>query len=248
RFRQKTAAQVQEYRYKDMAFRVFRSDALQKYRAQFDLAARYAYLAAKAYDYETCLAPGDNRGPGSAFLTSIIRSRSLGLIGPNGPLQGSGSGDPGLADPLARMTANWDIVLKGQLGFNNPQTETGRFSMRNELFRVLSGPTGSQRWRETLERLVGPNLRTLPEFQRHCVPFSPMQAVEPAIVIPFGTTINFGLNLFGWPAGGGDNDYDSTKFATKIRSVGVWFANFNNLGGGMINTPRVYLIPVGLDV
>jgi hypothetical protein len=47
RFRQKTAAQIQTYRYKDMAFRVFRSDALQKYRAQFDLAARYAYLAAR---------------------------------------------------------------------------------------------------------------------------------------------------------------------------------------------------------
>ena len=248
RFRQQTAAQIQSYRYKDMAFRVFRSDALQKYRAQFDLAARYAYLAAKAYDYETCLAPGDNRGPGSAFLTSIIRSRSLGLIGANGPLQGSGSGDPGLADPLARMTANWNLVLKGQLGFNNPQTETGRFSMRNELFRVLTGPAGSQRWRAALERHVVPNLLSLPDYQRHCIPFSPTQPTEPAIVIPFATTINFGLNFFGWPAGGGDNDYDSTKFATKIRSVGVWFANYNNLGGGMINTPRVYLVPVGLDV
>ena len=38
-----------------MAFRIFRNDALQKYRAQFDLAARYVYLAAKAYDYETNL-------------------------------------------------------------------------------------------------------------------------------------------------------------------------------------------------
>lgn len=248
RFRQQTAAQVQSYRYKDMAFRVFRSDALQKYRAQFDLAARYAYLAAKAYDYETCLAPGDNRGPGSAFLTSIIRSRSLGLFSNGSPQLGSGSGDAGLADPLARMTANWNLVLKGQLGFNNPQTETGRFSMRNELFRVLTGPTGSQRWRETLNRFVVPNVLALPEFQRNCIPFSPTQATEPAIVIPFATTINFGLNFFGWPAGGGDNDYDSTKFATKVRSVGVWFANYNNLGGGMINTPRVYLVPVGLDV
>lgn len=248
RFRQQTAAQIQTYRYKDMAFRIFRSDALQKYRAQFDLAARYAYLAAKAYDYETCLAPGDNRGPGSAFLSSIIASRSLGLLGANGPLQGSGSGDPGLADPLARMMANWNIVLKSQLGFNNPQIETGRFSLRNELFRVLTGPAGSERWRETLERHVVANVLAMPEFQRHCIPFSPMQPVEPAIVIPFATTINFGLNFFGWPAGGGDNDYDSTKFATKVRSVGVWFANYNNLGGGMINTPRVYLVPVGLDV
>jgi hypothetical protein len=248
RFRQQTAAQIQGYRYKDMAFRLFRSDALQKYRAQFDLAARYAYLAAKAYDYETSLAPGDSRGPGDAFLTSIIRSRSLGRFSGGVPLPGGATGDPGLADPLARMTANWNLVLRGQLGFNNPQTETGRFSLRNELFRVLTGPSGSQRWRETLEQHVVPNLLALPEFQRHCIPFSPTQATEPAIVIPFSTTINFGLNFFGWPAGGGDNDYDSTKFATKVRSVGVWFANYNNLGGGMINTPRVYLVPVGLDV
>jgi hypothetical protein len=248
RFRQQTAAQIQSYRYKDMAFRVFRSDALQKYRAQFDLAARYAYLAAKAYDYETCLAPGDSRGPGSAFLTSIIRSRSLGRFSNGTPLPGGATGDPGLADPLARMSANWNLVLKGQLGFNNPQTETGRFSMRNELFRVLPGPTGSQRWRETLNRFVVPNVLALPDYQRHCIPFSPTQATEPAIVIPFATTINFGLNFFGWPAGGGDNDYDSTKFATKVRSVGVWFSNYNNLGGGMVNTPRVYLVPVGLDV
>ncbi len=248
RFRQQTAAQVQAHRYKDMAFRLFRSDALQKYRAQFDLAARYAYLAAKAYDYETCLAPNDSRGPGESFFKSIVRSRSLGLLSNGSPLPASGHGDPGLADPLARMTANWNLVLKGQLGFNNPQTETGRFSLRNELFRILPGPAGGTNWRQTLERQVVPNLLALPEFQRYCIPFSPTQPVEPAIVIPFPTTINFGLNFFGWPAGGGDNDYDSTKFATKVRSVGVWFANYNNLGGGMINTPRVYLIPVGLDV
>ncbi len=248
RFRQQTAAQIQTFRYKDMAFRVFRSDALQKYRAQFDLAARYAYLAGKAYDYETCLAPGDNRGPGIAFFSNIVRSRALGRFSNGLPLPSGGTGDPGLADPLARMSANWNLVLKGQLGFNNPQTETGRFSLRNELFRVVNGTGGGQRWRETLERHVVPNLLELPEFQRHCIPFSPTQPVEPAIVIPFGTTVNFGLNFFGWPAGGGDNDYDSTKFATRIRSVGVWFANYNNLGGGMINTPRVYLVPVGMDV
>lgn len=247
RFRQKTAAQIQQYRQRDMAFRIFRSDALQKYRAQFDLAARYAYLAAKAYDYETCLAPTDSRGPGHAFLGAILRSRALGRFSNGLPLPGNG-GDPGLTDPLARLTANWNLVLKSQLGFNNPQTETGRFSLRSELFRVLNGPGGSQRWREVLAQHVVPNLLDLPEFQRNCIPFSPTQAVEPAVVIPFATTINFGLNFFGWPAGGGDNDYDSTKFATKVRSVGVWFANYNNLGGGMINTPRVYLVPVGLDV
>ena len=61
RFRRQTAAHITEERYKDMAFRVFRNDALQKYRGQFDLAARYVYLAAKAYDYETNLLDGDSK-------------------------------------------------------------------------------------------------------------------------------------------------------------------------------------------
>ncbi len=248
RFRAQTAARVQEYRYKDMAFRVFRNDALQKYRAQFDLAAMYVYLAARAYDFETNLSDDDPRGPGLKFMTDIVRSRSLGLIQNGQPQTGSGQGDPGLADPIARMITNWELVLKGQLGFNNPQTETGRFSLRSELFRIQPDAAGSQVWRETLERHIVPNLLDYPEFKRYCIPFQPQQAVEPAIVIPFSTTVNFGQNFFGWPAGGGDNDYDSTHFATKVRSVGVWFANYNNLGGGMINTPRVYLVPVGDDV
>src|SRR5207247_5835673 len=79
-FRQETATQIQQYRYKDMAFRIFRNDALQKYRAQFDLAAMYVYLAARAYDYETNFRYGDPRSPSSDFMNSIIRSRSLGLI------------------------------------------------------------------------------------------------------------------------------------------------------------------------
>jgi hypothetical protein len=248
RFRRQTAAQVQNYRYKDMAFRIFRNDALQKYRAQFDLAARYVYLAARAYDFETCLSDGDPRGPGEQFLTDIIRSRSIGLVQNGSPQTGPAQGDGGLADPMARMFLNWDLVLKGQLGFNNPQTETGRFSLRSEKFRVQPGFAGNLAWRQTLTSLVVSNLIDLPEFQRYCIPFQPMLAVEPGIVIPFSTTVNFGQNFFGWPAGGGDNDYDSTHFATKIRSVGVWFANYNNLGGGMINTPRVYLVPVGSDV
>ena len=246
RFRQETAAQVQQYRYQDMAFRIFRNDALQKYRAQFDLAAMYVYLAARAYDYETNLKPGDPRGPGSDFMTSIVRAQSLGLVQNGLPEVASGSGDPGLADPMAKMNLDWTLVLKGQLGFNNPQTETGRFSLRSELFRIQPGSAGSKIWRDTLSQNVVSNLLTMPEFKRFCIPFQPQQAVEPGIVIPFSTSINFGQNFFGWPLGPGDNTYDSTHFATKIRSVGVWFDNYNNVA--LVNTPHVYLIPVGEDV
>ena len=250
RFRQQTAAKLQDYRYKDMAFRIFRNDSLQKYRAQFDLAARYVYLAAKAYDYETNLREGDSRGPGDAFMTQIIRARTIGMIGGSGePQTGGSDGDGGLADPMARMSRNWEAVLKSQLGFNNPDTETGRFSLRTELFRILPNADGDKRWEETLERAVVDNVLDLPEFRQYCLPFYPQQAEEPAIVIPFSTGIYFGQNFFGWPAGGGDNTYNSANFATKIRSVGVWFANYNNIqGGGLINTPHVYLVPVGMDI
>jgi hypothetical protein len=248
RFRKQTAAVIADYRYKDMTFRIFRDEALQKYRAQFDLAATYVYLAARAYDFETCFRDGDSRGPGRNFMRQIVKARAIGELLNGNPT--TSAFDGGLADPMARMTLNWS-VLKGQLGFNNPQTETGRFSLRSELFRILPGQAGDAVWRETLKNKshMVDNILDLPEFQRYCLPFYPQQAKEPGIVITFPTTINFGHNFFGWLAGGGDNSYDSANFATKIRSVGVWFANYNNIvGGGMVNTPRVYLVPAGSDI
>ena len=69
-------------------------------------------------------------------MTDIIRSRSLGLVQSGLPVVGNGAGDAGLADPMARIISDWNLVLKGRLGFNNPETETGRFSLRSELCRV----------------------------------------------------------------------------------------------------------------
>jgi hypothetical protein len=246
RFRQQTAAQVQQYRYKDMAFRIFRNDALQKYRAQFDLAAMYVYLAARAYDYETDFQENDPvNHPGAEFMTSIIGSQALGIIQNGNPQLAPTTGDGGLADPLAKLIGNWQ-VLKSQLGFNNPLNEITPFSLRYELFRIQKSSAGSKTWQATLSRCVVPNLLDLPEYKRFCRPLPNALPVEPAIVIPFATSINLGYNLFGWPSAPGDHTYPSTYFATKIRSVGVWFANYNN--SALVSTPQVYLIPVGEDV
>ncbi len=238
-FRRNMAAQTQEHRYRDMTFRIFRNDAIQKYRAQFDLAARYVFLAAVAYDFETQLLGGDN-GAGREFLTDIIRQRSLGQMEGGVPV----AGRHGLADPLARLGMNF-AVLKGQMGFNNPQTETGRFSLRRELFRL--GEHADADWRAELKKHLVANLWEVPEFRRYCRPFAPETAgAQPGLVLRFPTTVTFGLNYFGWPLGGGDSAYDSSLFATKVRSVGVWFADYN--GSGLSVTPRVYLVPVGADV
>jgi hypothetical protein len=85
------------------------------------------------------------------------------------------------------------------------------------------------------------------EFRRYCRPFAPEDAgPQPGLVIPFGSEVQYGKNFFGWPLGGGDSTYDPTHFATKIRSVGCWFSNYNAMG--LSYTPRVYLVPSGADV
>jgi hypothetical protein len=253
RFRVQTAAEVQRYRYKDMAFRIFRDDAIQKFRAQFDVAARYVYLAAKAYDYETCLLPGDPRGlSGQDFLTRIVKSRAIGLIENGQPVGGSanipsGAGDLGLADPLAQMSQNF-YTIKGSLGFNNPQTQPTRFSLRSELLRIAPGTAGKSTWQQQLSKYIVTNLWELPEYRKYCSLLSTNQSVpEPAIVIPFSTTVTFRENFFGWPLAAGDSYYAADRYATKVRSVGVWFANYNSVSG-LAQTPRIYLFPIGTDV
>jgi len=238
-FRQQVSARTTENRYTDMTFRIFRNDALQKYRATFDLAQRYVFLAATAYDYDSNLLGTDTRG-GRNFLTDIIRQRSLGQMIDGVPVIGRA----GLADPLARMNSNFD-VLKTQLGFNNPQTETGRFSLRNELFRLRDA--SNEAWRAQLRTKKVANLWDIPDFRRYCRSFAPESAgAQPGLVIRFPTTVVSGRNFFDWPLGGGDSAYDSSRFATRIRSVGVWFSGYNGLG--LSQTPRIYLVPVGADV
>ena len=241
RYRKQVADDILEYRHKDMAFRIFRNDALQKYRAQFDLGARYVYLAAKAYDYDTCLLDSSTQA-GEQFMTNIVRQRTIGEINGGIPMTGSG-----LAEPMAEMAQNF-TVLKSQMGFNNPQLEENRFSLRRELFRTKSGLASNDQWKEALMRNRIANLWDIPEFRRYCNPFAPevVTGPTPAMVIPFTTNITYNLNFFGWPLGGGDSYYDSSRFATKVRGVGVWFENYDN--ANLTDTPRVYLVPVGEDI
>jgi hypothetical protein len=239
RFRQQMADQIREYRYKDMTFRIFRNDALQKYRAQFDLAALYTYLTAKAYDYDSCLL-NSNEKAGEQFFTNIVSQRTIGEINNGSPITGTG-----LSDTLAQLYQNF-IILKPKMGFNNPQIETNRFSVREELFRIKADAKSSQKWKETLISYKVDNIWNIKDFRRYCAPFAPENDHEPAIVIPFTTNITSGLNFFGWPLAGGDSYYDSSLFATRIRGVGLWFSNYDN--NKLAETPRVYFIPVGEDI
>jgi hypothetical protein len=240
RYRNRVADQIREYRYADMAFRIFRNDAIQKYRAQFDFAAMYVYLAAKAYDYDTCLLNSDSRA-GEHFLTEIVKQRCIGKVESGLPV----AGGIGLTNMMLEMSGNFES-LKPETGFNNPQIETNPFSLRSEFFRIKAGYSSNKQWSNTLKEHLIDNLWDLREFRQYCRPFSNELQREPAIVIPFSTTITSRLNFFGKQLAGGDSYYDPSRFATKIRGVGLWFSNYDNTV--LSETPRVYLIPAGEDI
>jgi hypothetical protein len=255
--RARAAQRIQIARYADLGFRIFRHDALRRYQAAFDLAARYTYLAAKAYDYETGLLYSDTtQTAGSRYLEKVVRARLPGrfYVWLGTPMAGAPEGEPGLADIMARMKADWDVV-KGRFGFNNPDTETSRFSLRTELWRISpSAADGDNTWPAKLEECKVANLHDLPEFIRYCRPYAATTNVEPGLVIPFSTFVIAGQNYFGHDLAGGDNAYDASHAATKVRSAGVWFKDYNTTfnteatGPGLGNEPRVYLVPIGEDV
>src|SRR5262249_4732885 len=151
-------------------------------------AARYVFLAAGAYDYELNFLGDDNRS-GRDFFTDIIRQRIIGQLDDGNPVAGSS----GLSDALGRLNQNF-TVLKSRFGLNNPQQETSRFSLRQELFRVRTN--SDPQWRAILRQAVVPDLWQVPEFRRYCRPFAPESAgPQPGLVIHFPTTITFGLNF-----------------------------------------------------
>ncbi|PXA05115.1 hypothetical protein DDZ13_03905 [Coraliomargarita sinensis] len=251
-YNKRVAELVQRNRYQDMTFRVARNAALQRYEEAFDITARYTYLAAKAYDYETNLNP-NAAGSAQGILTDIVGERSLGYIDPVSgvPLIGKG----GLSEQLAMLKANFD-VLKGQLGINNPQTESGRFSLRREMFRIApsseASPASDQAWRDELQAAKVDNLWDLPEFRRYCRPFAAYDPAnpEPGLVIEFSSEVTSRKNFFGLNLAGGDNAYDPTNYSTKILSVGAWFEGYlsSDFATDLSETPRIYLVPVGTDV
>ena len=266
--RQRSSAVVQGYRTRDAAFRIFRNEKLERYKTLLDLAARYSFLAANAYDYETGLL---NSSAGRSFINRIIAARALGVVR-NGEPQyaGSNSGDPGLSSALAEMKADWD-VLRGRLGFNNPDAYGTTASLRTENFRILPSTNGDTAWKDFLQQNRKRDVMEDADVRRHCRQIGRGDGLPvPGIVIEFSTTIANGYNLFGQQLAAGDHSFSPSSFATKIFGLGAALEGYRGMdepaanggSGGttpadpplwyldplaLAATPYVYLIPVGVD-
>jgi hypothetical protein len=271
-FRQRSAAVIQGFRTRDAAFRIFRNEKLERYKTLFDLAAQYSFMAAQAYDYETGLLHTDQ---GREFVNRVVRSRALGVMHNGEPqFAGSNTGDPGLSSTMAEMFADWS-VLKGRLGFNNPDAYGTTLSLRTEHFRVLPGTNGNANWTDILNQARKANILDDPDVRRYCLQLDAGNGLPvPGLILEFSTTIADGLNFFARPLASGDHAYSSSSFATKIFSAGVALEGYLGMdepaanGGAVAGaggsspsdpnlvfldpdalaaTPYLYLVPVGVD-
>jgi hypothetical protein len=267
-FRKRAAAVVQGYRTRDAAFRFFRDEKLERYKTLFDLAARYSLMAANAYDYETGLL---NTSAGRSFKNRIVNAQALGIVRDGQPqYAGSDTGDPGLSSALAEMKADWDVV-RGRLGFNNPDAYGTTVSLRTECLRILPGTDGDANWVDRLNLARRDNVLDDEDVRRYCMQLHTGNGLPvPGIVLTFSTTITDGYNLFGQQLAAGDHAFSPSSFATKIFAMGVALEGYRGMddptatsgtGGtsppdpgswyldplALSATPYVYLIPVGVD-
>ena len=234
-------------RYADMFYRVQRNAALTKYSTAFDTAQRYVWELAKVYDYETGLLSSDSQAA-DRFYGEIVGSRLLGRSG----VTTSQATDRGLYDIVNRMKENWS-VLKGRLGVNNPDNAAKWFSLRYSLFRIKPDAAGDVAWKDELSKYVVDDIFANGEVARHCQPPAGRTAAvkEPGLVIPFATSINNAENFFGKTLQGGESQFSSSDYATKINAIGVDFNGYDALtvqsADGLATEPNVYLVPVGRD-
>lgn len=276
-FNKVLAAKSQKNRYQDMIIRLTRNEAMAKYQSAFNLAARYTWLAAKAYDYETSLDPGDPAAATTVF-DQIVKERQLGFWPDGNPNIGKG----GLGEILGLLKSNFE-ALEGRIGLNNVQIANEGLSLRAENFRIgppldpevqaaLDTPVANrtpeqvalitdnqeaineaaaseQRWRDVLKGSIVDDLRQVPEYRQHCRPIAdPAAGKQPGLVIRFSSVISPGQNFFGRPLVAGDHAYSTSQFSTRIAVAGILLDGYQSSGAqGLAATPRAYLVPVGTD-
>ena len=233
RLRTRLEGELLEERHRDLAFRVFRNNALQKYRAFYDLAARFVVLAARAYAYEF-----NARSEGDNVLTGIYRERKLGSpTGVTGGLRGV----------LLRLDNSVTVN-----NFNNPldSIEPRTFSLRRNLLGIGTAnfPDDDLQFRSFLESHIVDRVEEVPEI-RDLAQLSSQRDHGPGIVIPFATEID-GRNFFGK---GPDLPFGNANFSIlrniKIRNYAIRIDGAEAaLGLGADGVVFAFLLPVGESV
>jgi hypothetical protein len=229
RIRRLQRDQLESYRWEDLAFRVFRNNAIQKYDAFFDVAARFVMLAGRSFAYEY------NDRSTYDELEQVARERRLGNSA------GTSGGLEGLLNTLDSLATTYQ--------FNSPfipLTEL-TFRLRSGLLGLSNSLDDNLAFRAWLESHIVQRLEDLPVMQDYAQ-LSSSTHFGPAIVIPLATE-NTGNNFFGNPPEvpfGGDRFPISRN--AKILRYAIRFDGVDAFALGGSNDVSVFLMPIGDSV
>jgi len=243
---------LQQFRFRDMAFRTFRNQALEQYGAFFDLAGRYVMLAARAFAYEY-----NERDEVSAQMQRLHHERLLGT---------ESAADQGLESIIARLDQKRqesDFVARLQKLslFDHGGDE---FSLRKNLLGLAINPSEdtdqqqlekNKAFRAFLESHVVQDLLDVPAF-RQFASFDSDRDAGPALVLSIPTEVA-GRTFFGQRRGttfGAPANFDTCsnpkvfEFAILLEGVDnpgaigvdsqLIFAHFLPVGSSMLRSPE----------
>ncbi|MCO6435511.1 MAG: hypothetical protein J5J06_00295 [Phycisphaerae bacterium] len=242
---------LQDFRFRDLAYRTFRNHALEQYGAFFDLADRYVMLAARAFAYEY-----NERDAVDTEMRALYGEQLLGT---------ESAVDRGLESVIARLDerrqeSDFASRLQKLSLFDQGGDE---FSLRKNLLGLAIDPahdTAQQQleknkaFRAVLESSIVQDLLEVPAFAQLASIDSDRDG-GPAIVLTFPTEVA-GRTLFGRRRGtqfGAPANFDTCsnpklfEFAILLEGVDnpsalgvdgpLIFAHFLPVGSSMLRTP-----------
>ena len=252
RFRTRTGTDFEQLRYREMAFRLLRREAADRYRAQFDAAQLDVLMLARQLDFETNLSLRDRERRGWLTMEEeLVRTRTLGKLDGDRPVPGGG-----LTGIVHRLRNEYDDFQSFVRGAERNVTETldirqGLFDIPQDLESedgqaISISVSNDAIWRERLRGYVAPSIEAVPGLVGCCRGLPPGHV----LVLPFETPfLANGENLynhFGRLKGPGDEGFDDSLLGATLTGVEVHLDHYpNHLLG---SDPGVYLYPAGTDV
>ncbi len=246
RIRRVQRDKLQNFRYKDLAFRTFRNHALEQYGAFFDLAARYVMLATRAFAYEY-----NERDFVDGQVEFLYRERLLGT---------TFAVDQGLQSVLAALDAERQRdEFTGRLKKLRLFDQGFPFSIRKSMLGLEFNPSTdtdqqqfekSKAFRAFLETHIVQDIRDVPAYRDLAVHTSD-EDYGPALVLTFPTEVAGGT-LFGAPSTnvfGTDANYNHCEnpkiFTFLIQLQGVDSRGVLGNTTGIINA---FFLPAGASM
>ncbi len=247
RLRRVQSDKLRDFRFRDLAFRTFRNQALEQFGAFFDLASRYVMLAARAFAYEY-----NERDEVNNQMRALYRERLLGT---------ESATDMGLESIISRLDqkrqeSEFASRLQKLSLFDQGGDE---FSLRKNFLGLAIDPsrdTAQQQreknkaFRSFLESNIVQDLRDVPAFAELASLDSERDA-GPAIVLNFSTEVA-GRTLFGKRRGtifGAPANFDTCS-NPKLFQYAILLEGIDNPSALGVDGPLVFahFIPVGTSM